>query len=209
MSAMDQHQPERFEFSDKFLERANWHIAKYPEGRQQSAVMPLLDLAQRQNGGWIPQAAIEYIADLLGMASIRVYEVATFYTMYNLHPVGKHHVQICTNLPCWLRGSDQVVAACRKVTGVGHGQTSDDGLFTVTEVECLGACVNAPMMQINDDYYEDLDSASAEAVLRALQAGEAPKVGSQTGRHTCEPAGGLTTLTDRYPDRAADAGGDD
>ncbi|MEK9671643.1 MAG: NADH-quinone oxidoreductase subunit NuoE [Rhodospirillaceae bacterium] len=205
----DHHQPSSFAFEGDYLEKAKWHISKYPEGREQSAVMPLLDLAQRQHGGWIPQAAIEYIADTLGMASIRVYEVATFYTMYNLHPVGEHFVQVCTNLPCWLRGSDQIMEACKKVTGCSNGQTSEDGKFTVLEVECLGACVNAPMMQIGDDYYEDLNSASAEAVLRALQNGEKPKVGSQSGRHTCEPAGGLTSLTEFYPDGAPKAGGDD
>lgn len=202
-------QPKTFAFTGEYLEKAKWHIAKYPAGRQQSAVMPLLDLAQRQNGGWIPQAAIEHIADMLGMASIRVLEVASFYTMYNLRPMGRHHVQICTNLPCWLRGSDQVVAACKKATGAGHGETSADGLFTVTEVECLGACVNAPMMQIGDDYYEDLDSASTENILNTLKAGGTPKVGSQSGRHTCEPAGGITTLTEFFPDRAAKTGGDD
>ena len=206
---MNTEQPSSFAFSAENLEKAKWHIAKYPAGRQQSAVMPLLDLAQRQNGGWIPQAAIEVIADMLEMASIRVYEVATFYTMYNLKPVGKHFVQVCTNLPCWLRGSDQIMAACKKVTGCSNGETSADGEFTVLEVECLGACVNAPMMQIGDDYYEDLDSAATEEVLTALKAGQKPKVGSQSGRYTCEPAGGITTLTDRYPDRAAEAGGDD
>ena len=206
---MNTEQPSSFAFSAENLEKAKWHIAKYPAGRQQSAVMPLLDLAQRQNGGWIPQAAIEVIADMLEMASIRVYEVATFYTMYNLKPVGRHFVQVCTNLPCWLRGSDQIMAACKKVTGCSNGETSADGEFTVLEVECLGACVNAPMMQIGDDYYEDLDSAATEEVLTALKAGQKPKVGSQSGRYPCEPAGGITTLTDRYPDRAAEAGGDD
>lgn len=206
---MQTEQPSTFAFTAENLEKANWHIAKYPEGREQSAVMPLLDLAQRQNGGWVPQAAIEVIADMLNMASIRVYEVATFYTMYNLKPVGKHFVQVCTNLPCWLRGSDQVMEACKKVTGCGNGETSDDGEFTVLEVECLGACVNAPMMQIGDDYFEDLDSTTTEEILTALRAGDKPKVGSQIGRHTCEPAGGITSLTEQFPDRAAKAGGDD
>lgn len=206
---MQTEQPSTFAFTAENLEKANWHIAKYPVGREQSAVMPLLDLAQRQNGGWVPQAAIEVIADMLNMASIRVYEVATFYTMYNLKPVGKHFVQVCTNLPCWLRGSDQVMEACKKVTGCGNGETSDDGEFTVLEVECLGACVNAPMMQIGDDYFEDLDSTTTEEILTALRAGDKPKVGSQIGRHTCEPAGGITSLTEQFPDRAAKAGGDD
>ena len=201
-------EPASFAFTEENLAQAAKIIAKYPEGRQQSAVMPLLDLAQRQGDGWLPRVAMDYIADLLGMPPIRVYEVATFYTMYNLSPVGEHFVQVCTNLPCWLRGSDQVVEACKKVTGCSNGETSEDGEFTVLEVECLGACVNAPMMQIGDDYYEDLDGVSAEAVLKALKAGEKPKVGSQNGRHTCEPAGGITSLKERYPDRAAKAGGD-
>jgi NADH-quinone oxidoreductase subunit E len=175
-------------------------IAKYPQGRQASAVMPLLDLAQRQVGGkdgagWLPRAAMDCVADLLDMPRIRVYEVATFYTMYNLRPVGKYHVQVCTNLPCWLRGSDQVVAACEKALGVGMGGTTEDGKFTLSEVECLGACVNAPMVQINDDYYEDLDEISAISILSELKVGGTPKPGSQIGRKTCEPVGGLTSLT--------------
>ena len=137
---------------------------------------------------------MDHVAEVLEMAPIRVYEVATFYTMYNLKPVGKHHVQVCTNLPCWLRGSDAVVGACRKSLGVDIGMTTEDGMFTLSEAECLGACVNAPMMQIGDDYYEDLDSASTEKILDALKAGETPKPGSQTGLHTSEPAGGLTVL---------------
>ncbi len=187
-------QPETFEFDADNLELAKTFIAKYPEGWQASAVMPLLDLAQRQNDGWLPRAAMDYVAGMLGLPLIRVYEVATFYTMYNLKPVGKHHVQVCTNLPCWLQGSDAVTGACRKFLGIDFGMTTEDGMFTLSEVECLGACVNAPMMQIGDDYYEDLDSGSTEEILEALKAGETPKPGSQTGRHTCEPAGGLTVL---------------
>ncbi len=187
-------QPESFAFDADSAEKAKAEIAKYPEGWQESAVMPLLDLAQRQHDGWLPRAAMDTVAGMLGMPLIRVYEVATFYTMYNLKPVGKHHVQVCTNLPCWLRGSDAIVGACRKSLGVDFGGTTEDGLFTLSEAECLGACVNAPMMQIGDDYYEDLDSDSTQAILDKLKAGETPKAGSQTGRHTSEPAGGLTTL---------------
>jgi len=128
------------------------------------------------------------------MPPIRVYEVATFYTMYNLAPVGKHHVQVCTNLPCWLRGSEIIFGACKKTLAIDMGMTTEDGLFTLSEAECLGACANAPMMQIGDDYYEDLDSDSTSAVLEKLIAGDTPKPGSQTGRHTSEPAGGLTSL---------------
>jgi len=193
-SHQDINQPETFEFDACNLELADSFIAKYPEGWQASAVMPILDLAQRQSGGWLPKAAMDTVAGMLDMPPIRVYEVATFYTMYNLKPVGKHHVQVCTNLPCWLQGSDAVTGACRKFLGIDFGMTTEDGMFTLSEVECLGACVNAPMMQIGDDYYEDLDSGSTEEILEALKAGETPKPGSQTGRHTCEPAGGLTGL---------------
>ena len=193
-SHQDINQPETFEFDAGNLELADSFIAKYPEGWQASAVMPILDLAQRQSGGWLPKAAMDTVAGMLDMPPIRVYEVATFYTMYNLKPVGKHHVQVCTNLPCWLQGSDAVTGACRKFLGIVFGMTTEDGMFTLSEVECLGACVNAPMMQIGDDYYEDLDSGSTEEILEALKAGETPKPGSQTGRHTCEPAGGLKVL---------------
>lgn len=194
MDNMNIEQPASFAFSAENVEKANAIIAKYPDGKQASACMPLLDLAQRQNDGWLPRAAMDHVAEFLGMVPIRVYEVATFYTMYNLKPVGKHHVQVCTNLPCWLRGSDEIAATCKKVTGTEFGGTSDDGMFTLSEVECLGACVNAPMVQINDDYFEDLTPESAEEILNILRAGGSPKTGSQTGRHTSEPAGGLTSL---------------
>jgi NADH-quinone oxidoreductase subunit E len=184
-----------FEFSADNIERAHRIIAKYPVGRQASAVLPLLDLAQRQNGGWLTLPALDYIAQFLEMPPIRVYEVATFYTMFNLNPVGRYHVQVCTNLPCWLRGSDEIIEACRRRLGIGVGETTEDGLFTVSEVECLGACVNAPMAQIGDDYYEDLSPESMEKILGALARGETPKAGSQIGRRGAEPAGGLTTLT--------------
>ncbi len=187
-------QPASFEFTPEVLAMAEAHIAKYPEGRQASAVMPLLDLAQRQHDGWLPRAAMDYVADFLGMPRIEAYEVATFYTMYNLEPVGKNHVQVCTNLPCWLRGSDQIVDAAERNLGIGMGETTEDGMFTLSAMECLGACVNAPMMQINDDYYEDLDETSTESILTELKHGQSPKTGSQIDRKTCEPIGGLTSL---------------
>lgn len=171
-------------------------IAKYPAGRQQSAVMPLLDIAQRQNDGWLSREALAHVAEVLDMALIRVYEVATFYTMYNLTPVGRHVVQVCTTTPCWLRGSDDVVAACTKALGVELGGTTTDGQFTLREVECLGACVNAPMVQIGDDYFEDLDANSMTTIIEALKRGETPKPGPQTDRQTSAPLGGATTLKD-------------
>ncbi len=174
-------------------------IARYPKGRQQSAVMPLLDMAQRQVGdetnsqGWLPVPVMEYVAQQLGMAYIRVYEVATFYTMYNLAPVGRYHVQVCGTTPCMLRGSDDLLDACYK-KGMKKGATTQDGLFTLTEVECLGACANAPMVQINDDNYEDLTEESMGAILDALARGEKPKIGPQVDRQTSCPEGGPTTL---------------
>ena len=186
---------ESFAFTPENDALAKKHIAKYPPGRQQSAVMPLLDIAQRQIGGWLTEPAIRYIATYLGMPEIRVWEVASFYTMYNLRPVGRHHVQVCTTTPCWLRGSADIVEACEKHLGIKVGETTKDGLFTLKEVECLGACVNAPMMQINDEYYEDLTPDTAVKVLKQLAAGETPKPGNQSARHTSEPAGGPTTLT--------------
>jgi len=199
-------QPETFEFTPENLERARAHIAKYPPGRQQSAVLPLLYLVQRQVGGWVPRVAMDYVAGLLDMAPIRVYEVATFYTMFNLRPVGRYLMQVCTTTPCWLRGSDDVVAACEKKLGVGIGGTSADGLFTLVEVECLGACVNAPILQVNDDFYEDLDGPATEALIDALRAGSPPAPGSVIGRHGSSPVGGKTTLTG-LPDVAHGGGG--
>lgn len=191
-------QPASFAFTAENLEAAKKIIAKYPAGRQASAVMPLLDLAQRQHDGWLPRAAMDCVAALLKMAPIRVYEVASFYTMYNLEPVGKYHVQVCTNISCLLCGSDGIVEACQSALGIGFGQTTADGKFTLTEVECLGACVNGPMIQINDDYYEDLTPASTKTVLDAVKAGQAPKPGPQGGRRGCEPKTGLTTLKDGH-----------
>jgi len=189
-------QPAHFEFTSENLARATAYIAKYPPGRQASAVLPLLDLAQRQSGGWLPLAAMHHVADMLEMPRIRVYEVATFYTMLNLRPVGHYLLQACTTTPCWLRGSDAVVAACERKLGIGIGGMSADGLFTLIEVECLGACVNAPILQVNDDFYEDLDGAATEALLDALRAGKAPPPGSLNGRLSSAPANGKTTLTE-------------
>jgi NADH-quinone oxidoreductase subunit E len=187
-------QPASFAFAPEMLERAKAHIAKYPPGRQASAVLPLLDLAQRQHGGWLPRAAMDYVADMLEMAPIRVYEVASFYTMFNLRPVGRWLLQACTTTPCWLRGSDEVVAACERKLRIGVGSSTPDGLFTLVEVECLGACVNAPILQVNDDFYEDLDGPATEALLNALRDGKAPPPGSVIGRRGSEPVGGRTTL---------------
>ncbi len=174
--------------------------ARYPAGRQQSCTIPYLDLAQRQVGadtdtqGWLPIPVIEFVARELDLAVIRVLEVATFYTMFNLHPVGKYHVQVCGTTPCWLRGSDDVFAACKN-RGMAKGKTTPDGLFTLTEVECMGNCSSAPMVQINDDNYEDLDYDRTVAILDALANGQQPKTGTQEpGRHTVEPVGGPTTL---------------
>jgi NADH-quinone oxidoreductase subunit E len=174
-------------------------IARYPKGREHSAIMPLLDLAQRQVGaetntqGWLPVPVIEYVAKEVGMPYIRALEVVSFYTMYNMAPVGRYHVQVCGTTPCMLRGSDDVLDACYK-KGLKKGQTTPDGLFTLTEVECLGACVNAPMVQINDDNYEDLTFDSTTAILEALARGEQPKPGPQIDRFKAAPVGGPTVL---------------
>ncbi|MFZ5789074.1 MAG: NADH-quinone oxidoreductase subunit NuoE [Pseudomonadota bacterium] len=187
-------EPQSFAFSPENLARAKTLIARYPAGRQASAVMGLLDLAQRQCGGWLPRVAMDHVAQMLDMAPIRVYEVATFYTMFNLTPVGRHHVQICRTTPCWLRGSDELRKTCERKLGIGPHEVTPDGQFSLIEVECLGACVNAPVVQINDDFYEDLDPKRLEAVLDALARGEKPEIGSQTGRQGSAPEGGPTTL---------------
>ena len=189
-------QPASFEFTPENLAKAKAAIAKYPAGRQQSAVLALLDLAQRQHDNWLPRAAMDYVAGLLEIAPIRVYEVATFYTMFHLRPVGKHLLQVCTTTPCWLRGSDEVVKACEKKLGIGMNETNGDGKFTLIEVECLGACVNAPVIQVNDDFYEDLDGPSTEALLDALAQGRKPPIGSVKHRQGSAPEGGPQTLKD-------------
>jgi NADH-quinone oxidoreductase E subunit len=187
-------QPASFAFTAENLVKAKAIIAKYPPGRQASAVLALLDLAQRQHDNWLPRAAMDVVADMLELAPIRVYEVATFYTMFNLKPVGRYLLQICTTTPCWLRGSEEVVAACERKLGIKMRDTTSDGLFTMTEVECLGACVNAPVIQVNDDFYEDLDARSTEELLDALRRGEKPTIGSVKKRQGSMPEGGKTTL---------------
>jgi NADH-quinone oxidoreductase subunit E len=186
-------QPESFAFTDANLAWAKQQIAKYPEGRQQSAVIPLLWRAQEQAGGWLPQKAIEHVAQVLGMANIRVLEVATFYTMFNLAPVGKFHVQMCGTTPCRLRGADALLDICNRRIGHQYEVTAD-GKFSWVEVECLGACVNAPMAQINYDYYEDLTAESFEKILDEMAAGRTPKPGPQIDRQLSAPIGERTTL---------------
>ena len=186
-------QPASFAFSEENRDAALKIVARYPEGRSASAVMPLLDLAQRQEG-WVSVAAMDVVAGMLGMPPVKVYEVATFYTMFNLEPVGTYLVQICTTTPCMLRDSDGIVEACRDHLGIDFDQTTADGKFTLKEVECLGACVNAPMIQINDDYYEDLDGARTVEILEALGRGERPVTGPQGGRRSSEPQSGAKTL---------------
>jgi NADH-quinone oxidoreductase E subunit len=199
-------QPESFEFTPENLDRAKVHIAKYPPGRQASAVLPLLWIAQEQYGGWLPRPAMDHVAAILDMAPIRVYEVATFYTMFNLQPVGRYLLQACTTTPCWLRGSDAVVQACERRLGIGVGGTTSDGLFTLVEVECLGACVNAPILQVNDDFYEDLDGPATEALLDALREGRPPPRVSVIGRQGSEPVTGRTTLIGTVTEPAGNEG---
>jgi NADH-quinone oxidoreductase subunit E len=201
------YQPENFEFTKANLKKVDEFIAMYPKGRQQSAVMPLLDLAQRQvgeegakanppYGGWIPRAAMDKIAETLDMPPVKVYEIASFYSMYNMEPVGKNLVQICTTTPCWLCGSDDIVKTAKTKLGIGMGETTMDGKFTIMEVECLGACCNAPMVQVNDDFYEDLTADSMGELIDTLAEGMKPKIGSQKGRHGSMAESGPTSLQD-------------
>ncbi|MCC7260161.1 MAG: NADH-quinone oxidoreductase subunit NuoE [Alphaproteobacteria bacterium] len=184
-----------FSFTPENLKKAQETIAKYPAGRQQSAVMPLLHLAQQQNANSLTVPIMDCIADMLGMPYIKVYEVATFYTMYNHKPMGRHHVQVCTTTPCWLRGSDEVLNACKSHLKVEVGGTTKDGMFTLSEAECLGACVNAPVVWIGKDYFEDLNAERMEALLKDIQAGKKVRPGPQIERQASAPAGGLTSLT--------------
>jgi NADH-quinone oxidoreductase subunit E len=188
-------QPREFSFTAENLAWAKQQLEKYPDGRQASAVIPLLWKAQEQAGGWVPEAAIRYVADFLGMAHIRVMEIATFYTMFNLAPVGRYHVQLCGTTPCMLRGAEDLKKVCKKKIGEQFEVTSDGALSWV-EVECLGACVNAPMAQINYDFYEDLTPEIFERILDDLKAGKVPPPGPQVERQFSAPAGGPTTLTD-------------
>jgi len=195
-----------FAFTEDNAKRAVAAVAHYPEGRQASAVMALLDLAQRQNDGWLSPEAIEYVANYLEMAPIRVHEVASFYTMYNTKPVGKHLVQVCRTTPCWLRGAAGLTDTCRDKLGIGLGETTEDGQFTLVEVECLGACANAPMVQIGDDYFEDLSPERLNELLDDLKAGKEVAAGPQTGRRASMPEGGATTLTELPAHAPSDTG---
>ena len=192
-------QPEAFAFTKANLDWAKGQIKKYPEGKQASAVLALLWRAQEQMGGWLPEPALRYVAELLGLPFIRLYEIATFYTMFNLAPVGRHFVQVCGTTPCWLRGADEIKETCRRLIGAS-GHVTSDGMFSWTEVECLGACVNAPMAQINKDYYEDLTPASLERALTDLREGREVKPGPQDGRHSSEPFRGPKTLVSAEPE---------
>jgi NADH-quinone oxidoreductase E subunit len=200
MAAPTFEQPASFAFDAESMAEIDKVVAKYPPGRQASAVIPALYVAQRQmkrqtGSAWVPVKAMDAVAERLGMAPIRVYEVTTFYFMFNTAPIGKYHLQLCTTTPCWLRGSDAVVAACREATGIkGWKETSEDGLFTMTEVECVGACVNAPILQVDDDFYEDMDTDKVNTLIAALRQGKPPPPGSMIGRQTSAPEGGPTTL---------------
>jgi len=187
-------QPENFKFDSKNLYIAENILKKYPEGKQQSAVMSLLYIAQRQNDNWIPLSAMKYIANILKMPYIKVYEVATFYTMYNLSPVGKYHIQVCTTTPCMIRGANELVEICKKNISKNQNELSKNKICSWVEVECLGACINAPMMQINDDYYEDLDEESTEKIIKQILDKQKPKPGSYRGRKNSEPENNRKTL---------------
>tara|TARA_Y100000590_G_scaffold423935_1_gene530288 strand:- start:1192 stop:1806 length:615 start_codon:yes stop_codon:yes gene_type:complete len=187
-------QPKKFEFNDKNIQKAKKVILKYPEGKQQSAVMALLYLAQKQNDNWIPLAAMKYIANFLDMPYIKVYEVASFYTMYNLTPVGKYFFQVCTTTPCMIRGAYKLVEICKKKISKKESEISEDGKSSWLEVECLGACVNAPMIQINEDYFEDLDPEKLEKIIDQINKDKSPKPGSYRGRLNSEPENNRKTL---------------
>jgi NADH-quinone oxidoreductase E subunit len=189
-------QPEKFEFSSASIELANNIIRKYPEGKQKSAVMALLYIAQKQNNNWIPLAAMKYIAKFLDMPYIKVYEVATFYSMYNLSPVGKYFVQVCTTTPCMIRGANKLVEACKEKISKNESELLNDKNCSWMEVECLGACVNAPMMQINDEYFEDLNKEKTLKILDKILKDEMPKPGSYRGRISNEPENNRKTLMD-------------
>tara|TARA_B100000579_G_scaffold427244_1_gene435589 strand:- start:493 stop:1101 length:609 start_codon:yes stop_codon:yes gene_type:complete len=189
-------QPEKFEFDNKNIEEAKKIISKYPEGKQQSAVMSLLYLAQKQNDNWIPLSAMKHIGKLLDMPYVKVYEVATFYTMYNLTPVGKNFIQVCTTTPCMIRGAGKIVEACKEKISENENELSKDKSCSWMEVECLGACINAPMMQINNDYFEDLDKEKALIILDEIIKGKIPKPGSYRGRINSEPENNRKTLLD-------------
>ena len=189
-------QPDKFEFDQQSLEAAKKILSNYPKGKEKSAVMALLYIAQRQNNNWIPLSAVKYIAKFLNMPYIKVYEVATFYSMYNLSPVGNFHVQICTTTPCMIRGAYKIVDVCKKKISEKENVLSENGNCSWTEVECLGACISAPMMQINNDYYEDLDIKQSEKIIDEVLMGKKPKPGSYRGRINSEPENNRKTLLD-------------
>ena len=194
LKKISKNQPDEFIFNKKNIELANKMTSNYPKGKQQSAVMALLYLAQKQNNNWIPLSAMKYIAKFLNMPYIKVYEVATFYSMYNLSPVGKFFYQVCTTTPCMLRGAYKLVDVCRKKISKNENEISNNGNTSWMEVECLGACINAPMIQINEDYYEDLDEKKLEKIIDQTIKGETPKPGSYRGRVNSEPENNRTTL---------------
>ena len=187
-------QPETFKFNDKSMEAANKIVSNYPNGKQQSAVMGLLYIAQRQNNNWIPLSAMKYIAKFLDMPYIKVYEVATFYSMYNLAPVGEYFFQVCTTTPCMLRGAYKLVDVCKTQINNLENQVSNDGKMSWVEVECLGACVNSPMIQINDDYFEDLDEIKLEKLIQNIKEGKKIEPGSLKGRKSAEPENNRSSL---------------
>lgn len=193
-------QPASFAFDADSEAEITKLVARYPTGKQASAVIPLLYVVQHQmkrrtGSAWVPVKGMDAVGERLDMAPIRVYEIATFYFMFNMKPIGKYHLQVCTTTPCWLRGSDEITDTCRHETGIkSWGETSADGLFTMTEVECLGACVNAPILQVDDDFYEDLNAERVSALIAALRRGEKTPMGSTIGRQTSAPEGGPTTL---------------
>ena len=194
LKKISKNQPELFEFTSENLNKAEREISKYPKKRKASAVIALLYLAQNQNDNWIPLSAIKYVAKLLSMPYIKVYEVATFYSMFNLTPVGKYFVQVCTTTPCMIRGSKKITNLCKKYIAQNQNELSENKLCSWTEVECLGACVNAPMMQINNDYFEDLDDNKAEEIIQLLIKDKFPEPGSAKNRKNNAPAKGKTTL---------------
>ena len=189
-------QPELFEFTSENLQKASKEIAKYPNKRKASAVLALLYLVQNQNNNWIPLSAIRYVAAMLAMPYIKVYEVATFYSMFNLSPVGKYFVQVCTTTPCMIRGAKKITDVCKKYISEEQNKLSENKICSWTEVECLGACVNAPMMQINQDYYEDLNESKTEEIIQKLLKDEFPEPGSAKNRKNNAPETGKTTLTE-------------
>ncbi|GBQ24515.1 NADH-quinone oxidoreductase chain E [Acetobacter estunensis NRIC 0472] len=202
MSDVNHDQPTHFAFDEVSEAEITKVLAKYPPERKASGALPLLYIVQdqmkRQTGSaWVPTVAMDVVAERLDVAPIRIYEVATFYTMFNLKPIGKYHLQVCTTTSCWLRGSDDVLGACKKAAGIAHvGGTSADGLFTLSEAECLGACANAPILQVDNDFYEDLDGPRTEALIAALRRDEVPQPGPTNGRHGSEPEGGRRVLLD-------------